>query len=93
MAQDEVAVIASYDGSVATAGRPKPPGDRGRNRPMVRLEIGIRDFSEDIPIKKDGAGGRLYEDRIQTWLSDAYISRSEYFVDVKRIYVLDLRFS
>ena len=85
MAQDELAVIALYDGSVATAGRPKPPGDRRRNRPMVRLEIGIRDFSEDIPVKKDGALGRMYEVRAQFCLSDANTARNEYFDDVRRI--------
>jgi len=85
MAQDELTLIAFYDGGVATAGRPKPPGDRGRNRPMVRLKIGIRDFSENIPVKKDGAIGRLYEFRVQICLSRANTAKNKYFDDVRRI--------
>lgn len=86
MAQDELAVIAPYDGGVATTGRPKPPGDRGRKRPMGRLEIGIRDFSEDFPIIKDGAVCRLYAVRVQICLSSAVTARNENFDDLRRIY-------
>ena len=54
MAQDELALVASYDGGIAAAGRLKPTANGGLIGPMVRREIGIRDLSENILVINDG---------------------------------------